>query len=178
MITIVMPYLRLISFSSARIDRVVAGSSALVASSQRIIFGFVASARAIATRCFWPPDNWAGYISARSFKSTISRSSSTRASISAFFMPAISMEKAIFPRTFRCWSRLKCWKIIATSWRIFRSSLSERAARSLPSIFTVPPVGRSRKFIHRINVLFPAPLIPIIPKISPFWISRLMSFRA
>mmetsp|Transcript_33757 Transcript_33757/g.77143 ORF Transcript_33757/g.77143 Transcript_33757/m.77143 type:complete len:241 (+) Transcript_33757:2122-2844(+) len=34
-------------------------SSAEVASSRSRIFGFFATARAIATRCFWPPDSWA-----------------------------------------------------------------------------------------------------------------------
>ena len=33
-------------------------SSADVASSSNSIFGFRSSARAIATRCFWPPESW------------------------------------------------------------------------------------------------------------------------
>ena len=36
------------------------GSSALVASSQSRTLGSVASARAMAMRCFWPPDSCAG----------------------------------------------------------------------------------------------------------------------
>ena len=41
-------------------ELIVVGSSALVASSQRMIFGLVASARAMATRCCWPPESWLG----------------------------------------------------------------------------------------------------------------------
>ncbi len=36
------------------------GSSAEVGSSNRMSFGFMASARAMATRCFWPPESWSG----------------------------------------------------------------------------------------------------------------------
>ena len=45
---------------SSRIERVVAGSSALVASSHSNTLGLLASARAIATRCFCPPERLAG----------------------------------------------------------------------------------------------------------------------
>ena len=48
----VIPKVRLISFNNFRMDWVVAGSNALVASSQSKTFGSLASARAIATRCF------------------------------------------------------------------------------------------------------------------------------
>ena len=36
------------------------GSSADVTSSNSMIFGSSASARAIATRCFWPPESFSG----------------------------------------------------------------------------------------------------------------------
>ena len=42
------------------------GSSALVASSHKRTLGLVANARAMATRCFCPPDNCAGYACALS----------------------------------------------------------------------------------------------------------------
>ena len=42
------------------IDCVVFGSRALVASSHRRYFGRVARARAMATRCFWPPESCEG----------------------------------------------------------------------------------------------------------------------
>ncbi|SLI39955.1 Protein of uncharacterised function (DUF1602) [Mycobacteroides abscessus subsp. abscessus] len=36
------------------------GSSAEVGSSNNMSLGSIASARAIATRCCWPPESWAG----------------------------------------------------------------------------------------------------------------------
>ena len=36
------------------------GSRALVGSSKKRISGFIASARAMATRCCWPPESWYG----------------------------------------------------------------------------------------------------------------------
>ena len=60
MTTTVMPSFRLMSLMSVRIEWVVLGSSALVASSQSSTLGLVASARAMAMRCFWPPESWAG----------------------------------------------------------------------------------------------------------------------
>jgi hypothetical protein len=51
---------RLMSLSSARIERVVSGSRAEVASSESRMAGRAASARAMPTRCFWPQDSEAG----------------------------------------------------------------------------------------------------------------------
>ena len=45
---------------TSRTSPIISGSSALVGSSKSIRAGFIASARAIATRCCWPPDSWAG----------------------------------------------------------------------------------------------------------------------
>ena len=87
---------------------VVIGSSALVASSHNSTSGFVASALAMATLCFCPPDNCAGYDFALSKRPTSSNSSIALFLASAFFTPAISRGNIIFPRTFLCDSRLNC----------------------------------------------------------------------
>jgi hypothetical protein len=50
----------LMVLSNARIWSVVSGSSAEVASSDNNTLGFVASARAMPTRCFCPPESSAG----------------------------------------------------------------------------------------------------------------------
>ena len=60
MSTTVMPSCWLSRLSSCKIEWVVWGSSALVASSQSRTVGLLASARAMATRCFWPPESWLG----------------------------------------------------------------------------------------------------------------------
>ncbi|SKU07268.1 Protein of uncharacterised function (DUF1602) [Mycobacteroides abscessus subsp. abscessus] len=58
--TIVTPNSALTSRSSRNTSLVVSGSSALVASSASRTDGDVASARAIPTRCFCPPESWSG----------------------------------------------------------------------------------------------------------------------
>ena len=58
--TMVRPSRRLMSPSRCRICVVVSGSSAEVASSDSSTFGLLASARAMPTRCFCPPDSSAG----------------------------------------------------------------------------------------------------------------------
>ena len=68
--------------NKASIEEVVFGSSALVASSQSSTSGSFAKARAMATRCFCPPDNWEGYALAFSDKPTNERSSATLSWIS------------------------------------------------------------------------------------------------
>lgn len=59
-ITIVMPSSRFRSLNICITSADVRESSAPVGSSARIIEGFVISARAIATLCFWPPDSSPG----------------------------------------------------------------------------------------------------------------------
>ena len=49
---------------------------------------------------------------------------------------------------------------------------------SVPFITTVPLLGRSIILIHLTSVLLPAPLIPIIPYISPSLIVSEISFNA
>lgn len=56
----VTPSSMLIDFSNSNIEVVVIGSSALVASSHKSTSGSVASALAIATLCFCPPESFEG----------------------------------------------------------------------------------------------------------------------
>ena len=58
------------------------GSSADVTSSKSITCGSIISARAIATRCCWPPESWCGCWSAFSSSPTLASSSRARASAS------------------------------------------------------------------------------------------------
>ena len=59
-ITVVMPSWALMSERYWSTEAVVRGSTAEVGSSQSSTFGSVASARAIATRCFCPPESRPG----------------------------------------------------------------------------------------------------------------------
>ncbi len=56
----VTPNSRFTRLRRASTSCVVSGSSALVASSARSSRGEVASARAMPTRCFCPPESWSG----------------------------------------------------------------------------------------------------------------------
>jgi hypothetical protein len=53
---------------------IISGSSAEVGSSNSIAIGSIDSARAIATRCCWPPESWPGYLSLCASRPTRSRS--------------------------------------------------------------------------------------------------------
>ena len=74
--TTVTPIVRFMSLSSSRMLSVVVGSSALVASSHSSTRGLLASARAIATRCFMPPESCAGYAPSRPSRPTVFKSPS------------------------------------------------------------------------------------------------------
>ena len=84
------------------------GSSALVGSSKSKKYGFIASARAIATRCDWPPESLLGYSCSLPFSPTFS--SSAKASISACSFGIFSTctgPSVTFCRAVRCGNRLK-----------------------------------------------------------------------
>ena len=98
----------------------ISGSSAEVGSSNSMIFGFMHSARAIATRCCWPPESWPGYLPACSGSSPAveelpwrfprpRRFGNLRTKIGASVQ---------FSSTVRCGNRLNCWNTMPTSRRI------------------------------------------------------------
>ena len=92
-----------------RTSLIISGSSADVGSSNIISFGFIASARAIATRCCWPPESWPGNLSACSGMPT--RSSSCRACSSASrsgMWRTFCGASVILRITVRCGKRLNC----------------------------------------------------------------------
>ena len=61
--SIVMSVVCAMSRSTSRTPATSSGSSAEVTSSSSSTCGRIASARAIATRCCWPPESWLGYLS-------------------------------------------------------------------------------------------------------------------
>ena len=72
-------------------------SSADRGSSSSITDGSTASARAIATRCFWPPDSWLTVLSAASGRSTSGSSSSARAALGLVDAAHLKPEGDVFP---------------------------------------------------------------------------------
>ncbi len=100
------------------------GSSAEVASSKSITSGFIASARAMATRCFCPPDSRSGETSAFSRKPTLSRSRSARSRVSSRPLPSTVTGPSMTFRITDMWgNRLKFWNTMPT--------VARKAARSL-----------------------------------------------
>ena len=124
------------------------------------------SARAIATRCCWPPDSSAGLWWRRSARPR----RFSRSSKNAFsgFSPAIESGSATFSSAVSIGSRLKNWKTKPMCSR--RSSVTSRSVSpetSLPPIETVPVVGSSSAARMCINVDLPDPEGPMTATSSP-----------
>ena len=116
------------------------GSRALVGSSNRSTSGVIASARAMPTRCFWPPDRRAGYSSRLAAMPTCS--SSARACASAVLRSRLSTwtgAAMTFCSTVRCGQRAKCWNTMPI--RVRTARLRRRAAE--------PEGNRRRAVVQR-----------------------------
>ena len=127
---------------TSRTSLIISGSSAEVGSSKSITFGSIASARAIATRCCWPPESWAGYFAAWWPTPTRSSSSLARFSASSFFLPRTLIgPRVTFSRIVLWAKRLKLWKTMPTSARSAASSLPSWGS-GWPSRVIVPSLDR------------------------------------
>ena len=74
------------------------------------------SARAIATRCCWPPESWPGYFFACSGILTRVRYFIASSSASFFGILRTQIGASVrFSRMVRCGNRLKCWNTMPTS---------------------------------------------------------------
>ena len=145
---------------------IISGSSAEVGSSKSMIFGCIASARAIATRCCCPPESCAGYFSACSGMPTRSSSCIASASASAFGMRRTFCGPSVMLLSTDRWgNRLNCWNTIPTSERMaFR--LRTSSFISIPSITIRPASCSSSLFRQRMKVDFPEPDGPSTTTIS------------
>ncbi len=145
----------------------ISGSSADVGSSNSMIRGAMHSARAIATRCCWPPESWPGYLRAWSAIRTRSRNLIAVASASArgcfFTQIGASVQ---FSSTVRCGNRLKCWNTMPMSLRTASMFFSESSS-VMPSTITVPCSCVSSRLRQRISVDLPEPDGPQTTMRSP-----------
>jgi hypothetical protein len=172
--TMVMPpFAR--SAMRARTPLTSSGSRAEVASSKNMTSGFMARARAIATRCCWPPERVAGRTSALCLSPT--RSSWLRASWRACSLGSfrsLRRANATFSPTLLCGNRLNCWKTMP----ILRRSSSGFSFRTdLPSRRMSPASGSISRFITRRRVDFPEPDGPITDAVVPAGTLRSMPRR-
>ena len=154
---------------------IISGSSALVGSSSRMSFGFIASDRAIATRCCWPPDSCAGIFFA--WLATPTRSSSSIALASAsfrdFFFTLIGA-RVTFSSTVLCAKRLNDWNTMPTSARSLASA-APSSGSATPSIAIVPESIVSSRLMARQRVDLPEPDGPMTTTTSPRLTTVLMS---
>lgn len=81
-------------------------SSAPVGSSASTISGSLMSARAMATRCIWPPESWLGFLFKCSDSPTDARASLARRVRSAFPTPESVSASSTFCRMVWCGMRL------------------------------------------------------------------------
>ena len=155
------------------------GSSAEVGSSNSITCGSSASARAMAMRCCWPPEQRDGYCCALSSSPTRRSSFMATSSASCRLRPiARSCARQMFRSTVRCGKRLKDWNTMPTARRSCSRSRRDGARPAsivTPASVTRPLVGGSSWLMQRSSVLLPDPLGPMIAITSPVCNVRSMS---
>ena len=153
----------------------ISGSRALVGSSNNITLGCMARDRAMATRCCWPPDNWAGYFSACVATPTRSNSAIARVRASAAgTLRTLTGASMTFSRIVLWANRLKDWNTMPTSDRSW-ASLRPSAGRTSPSMAMVPESMVSSRLIVRHSVDLPEPDGPSTTTTCPRSTSRLTS---
>src|SRR6185312_10406486 len=148
----------------------VSGSSAAVTSSNSITSGRIASERAIATRCCWPPDNSPGYASRFAARPTFASSASARSrtssrgSFSTCSGAIMMLSSAVL-----CGNRLYCWKTIDTSLRSAIFSRSVTSFSTTKSATRIEPllIGTS-PLMQRSSVDLPEPDGPMMQTTPPF----------
>lgn len=137
------------------------------------------SDRAIATRCFCPPDNSLGRKVRRCANPTRSSNAAARSRIG--FEPNLDIAaagNATFSSALKSGKRWWNWKTNPIwALRNFERPVSSRSSRFCPSISNSPDVGESNVPSIVSSVLFPDPLGPDIAINSPFPISRLTLLR-
>jgi len=132
----------------------------------------MAMARAMATRCFCPPESSRGYAASRSASPTRSNSPMARSLASAFDSPSTCTgDSMTFPNAVRWGKSWKSWKIIPNRRRTCRAALW--LARWLPGQSVcpptrIPPASKGvNPLMHRSNVDLPPPLGPITATVRP-----------
>ncbi len=138
-----------------------------------INFGSGASARAIAIRWRWPPENSCGYFRITfASKPTVAISASMRSSSASPLSPGCRCRTAsasVVNTVIRGFNEAYgSWNTIWKSNRRRRISPAERSASTSPSSTIRPDVGGSNCITVRESVDFPQPDSPTNPRISPF----------
>ena len=150
------------------------GSRLAMGSSARITFGSCISARAMATRCCWPPESASARLGACSAMSRRSRMSMARWMSARGKTPksvaSIERRFSVPCRTLATTSirgtRSTCWKIIAHCDCLRSLSRPVSAPTSSPSKWIRPSLGSVSRLSIRRRVDLPAPERPMMPTIA------------
>ncbi len=147
-------------------------SSALVGSSHTTMRGSPAKARAIATRCFSPPDSWRGFRSrCRGVSRRWAARASTRLLAASPLMPvSFSTLRIRMRRTdqLRLSAESGFWNTICMARLSSVLRPAVLGATVLPSSATVPPLSAdSMPRIVLARVDLPEPDSPTMPSVSP-----------
>ena len=129
------------------------GSSALVGSSRSSTRGLSASARAMPTRCCWPPESCRGSASARGAMPTFASNASAASSACGLGVPVQFSGPATLVRADRWLKRLKCWKTIPMP-SCWRCSAACRAEGRRPALVEADP-GAGHRDRAAVDVLEP-----------------------
>ena len=139
-----------------------------VGSSARISGGSWARARAMATRCCWPPDRSPGRWPSRSPSPTRSSSCSARARACRPGIPAAHSGAWTLSRAVRLGTRLKVWNTTPTRCRRYPVRAAPRSpVTSVSPTRIVPDAGRRIAAIADSRVVLPEPLAPSSSASSP-----------
>ncbi|CAM5358795.1 hypothetical protein SCALM49S_00176 [Streptomyces californicus] len=154
-------------------------SRAPVGSSASSRLGSPTRARAMATRCFSPPDSSFGVARSGGPGPTRASASRARSRRSRRPVPVYSRPSATLSTASRPAARWKCWNT-KPMWRArsAESRASESADTSYPATRTVPVVGRSRVPMTLSIVDLPEPDGPTTARSSPAWTVRFTEHRA
>ncbi len=174
--TTVAPRVSTACRSRPRTSAAVPVSRAPVGSSANTTSGSVTRARAMATRCCWPPDSSPGRRLALSARPT--RASIASARRRSWRCPASRIGSSTFCSTVSEGSRLKAWK--TKPRRLRRSSVSwfsRIPVISVPPRRTEPADGRSRPAAHWRKVDLPEPDGPMTAVNVPWGRARSMPAR-
>jgi hypothetical protein len=132
-----------------------------VGSSAKMISGRLASARATATRCCWPPDSSLGRWVSRSPSPVVFTTVSSHSW--SGLRPASDSGSTMFSRALSVGTRLNAWNTKPMrSRRNNVSSSSDRAPRSWSPMKTWPEVSESRPAMQCMSVDLPEPDGPMI----------------
>jgi len=156
---------------------IISGSSAEVGSSNSIAIGSMDSARAIATRCCWPPESWPGYLSLCAERPTRSRSLRPLSRAASSVRPStLIWPRVRFSVTDRCGNSSKFWNTMPMRERsVGRSVLG--SPTETPSTVMVPFWNGSRALTHFMMVDLPDPEGPQTTTTSPLLTSVEQSAR-